>query len=203
MKKLIVLVCLASTVSLTTGTAMADSIKGRVGITGKIGMLVPADSDLGDSRVKPDIGFVGGGGFIYGIDDNFAAEIDVTRSEFGSDFPQSGNAGDFGVTNISFGGQYRFAATNNKLVPYIGVGLDILLSEYDDKNGVSHDVDTTVGVHVSGGVDYFIQKHLAFMAEVKAVAAPDTDIKGGPGFNKGNFDPSSLSGTVGVRFFFN
>ena len=202
MKKLFVLICLAATVSLTTGIAMADSIKGRVGITGKIGILASADSDYGDSRIKPDVGLIGGGGFIYGIDDNFAAEVDVTRSEFGSDFPISGNAGDFGVTNVSFGGQYRFAVTNKKLVPYIGVGLDILLSEYDDQNGVSHDVDTTVGVHVTGGIDYFIYKQLALMVEAKALAAPETDIK----YNsekRGNFDPTSFSGVVGVRFFFN
>ncbi|MFA7059259.1 MAG: outer membrane beta-barrel protein [Pedobacter sp.] len=202
MKKLFVLICLAATVSLTTGIAMADSIKGRVGITGKIGILASADSDYDDKRIKPDVGLIGGGGFIYGIDDNFAAEVDVTRSEFGSDFPISGNAGDFGVTNVSFGGQYRFAVTNKKLVPYIGVGLDILLSEYDDQNGVSHDVDTTVGVHVTGGIDYFIYKQLALMVEAKALAAPETDIK----YNsekRGNFDPTSFSGVVGVRFFFN
>ena len=202
MKKLLVLVCFAATVSLTTGIAMADSIKGRVGITGKIGILASGDSDYGDRRIKPDVGLIGGGGFIYGINDNFAAEVDVTRSEFGSDFPTSGNAGDFGVTNISFGGQYRFAATNNKLVPYIGVGLDILLSEYDDRNGVSHDVDTTVGVHVSGGIDYFIYKQLALMVEAKALAAPETDIKYNS-VKQGNFDPTSFSGAVGVRFFFN
>lgn len=203
MKKLLVLVCLAAAASMTSGTAMADSIKGRVGVTGKIGILVAGDSDYGDSRVKPDVGFVGGGGVLYGIDDHFAAEIDVTRTEFGSDFPRSGNAGDFGITDISLGGQYRFEVTHKKLVPYVGVGLDILMSDYDNApNGRHHDVDTTAGIHASGGVDYFILKQLAFMAEVKLLAAPDVDIKDSTG-NRGNFDPSSISGTVGVRLFFN
>lgn len=202
MKKLLVLVCLAATVSLTTGTAMADSIKGRVGVTGKIGLLVPGNSDIGDKRIKTDVGFVGGGGFLYGIDDNFAAEIDVTRTEFGSDFPSSGNAGDFGITDVSLGGQYRFELTHKKLVPYVGAGLDILLSDYDAPDGRRHDVDTTVGIHASGGVDYFILKQLALTAEVKALAAADTDINDSS-VKRGNFNPSSVSGTVGVRFFFN
>jgi len=202
MKKIIFWVCLAATVSLTSGAAMADSIKGRVGITGKIGLLIPANSELGDKRVKTDAGFVGGGGFLFGIDDHIAAEIDVTRTEFGSDFPISGNAGDFGITDVSIGGQYRFDVTNKKLIPYVGAGLDILLSDYNDHSGIRHDVDTTVGIHISGGVDYFILKQLALTAEVKALTALDADIKNNTG-KQGNFDPSSISGTVGVRFFIN
>lgn len=202
MKKLLVLGCLAAIVSMTTGTAMADSIKGRVGVTGKIGTLGTGNSDYGDRRVKTDVGFVGGGGLLYGIDNNFAAEFDVTRSEFGSDFPKSGNAGDFGITNIALGGQYRFEVDYKKLVPYVGAGLDILISDFDAPDGRRHDVDTTVGLHASGGIDYFYLKQLAFMAEVKIVAAPDTDINDSFG-KQGNFNPSSFSGTVGVRFFFN
>jgi outer membrane protein len=202
MKKLLVLAYFAASVSLTTGIAMADSIKGRVGVTGKIGWLVPGDSDFQDYRVKPDVGFVGGGGFLYGINEHFAAEIDVTRSEFGSDYPSKGNAGDFGVTNISLGGQYRFAVTNDKLVPYVGAGLDIILSDYNTPNGVKLDVDTTVGVHASGGIDYFILKQLALTAEIKAVVAPEADIKDSSG-KLGNFDPSSISSMVGIRYFIN
>lgn len=41
MKKLIVFACLATTISMTAGTAMADSIKGKVGVTGRVGFLVP------------------------------------------------------------------------------------------------------------------------------------------------------------------
>lgn len=202
MKKLLVLVCLAATVSLTSGTAMADSIKGRVGVTGKIGMLVPGSSDFDNLRIKPDFGFVGGGGLLYGIDDNFAAEIEATRSEFGSNLPNDVNAGDFGLTDISLGCQFRFQVTHNKLVPYLGVGLDILLIDHDAPDGRKFDVDTTVGAHVSGGVDYFILKQLALMAEVKALVAPETDIKDST-VKRGNFDPSSISGMVGVRYFFN
>ena len=197
MKKIIVLACLATTISMTAGTVMADSIKGRVGVTGKIGFLIPADNDTGLPN-RTDAGFIAGAGLIYGIDDHFAAELDVTRTSFGSD------TGDFGITNVSLGGQYRFALQQRQFVPYIGAGLDILVSDYDPNVGPGADVDTTVGVHVSGGVDYFLQKNLALTAEAKLVAAPDTSITDRPsGNHRGDFDPSSFSTTFGVRYFFN
>ena len=203
MKRLIVLACMAAAITLTTGTAFADSIQGRVGVTGRIGFLIPADSDVDNFKVETDAGFVGGGGIIYGIDKNFAAEIDVTRTEFGSNLTDGTNVGDFGITNVSLGAQYRFTIGQPKLVPYVGAGLDILISDFEDRFGNSRDVDTTVGLHAGGGIDYFVMKQLALTAEAKFVVAPETDIKDPSGVPRGNFDPSSFSTTFGVRFFFN
>ncbi len=197
MKKLIVLACLATTISMTAATAMADNIRGKLGVTGKLGFLAPADNNVDNFNNRTDTGAVVGVGLIYGIDNHLAAELEVTRSEFDS------NNGDFGVTNVSLGGQYRFGINDPKLVPYLGVGIDILATDYDPDNGSSRDVDTTAGVHVSGGVDYFLQQNLALTAEVKVVAAPETDITDNSGAHRGDFDPSSLSTTVGLRYFFN
>ena len=193
MKKIITIACLATIVSATSGTAMADSIKGKLGVTGKIGIMVPADNNADLNDNKTDAGLIGGAGLIYGIDDHIAVEVDLSHAAFGSD------GGDFGVTNLSFGGQYRFALADHRLVPYVGAGLDVIFSDFEANNGTNLDVDTTVGVHVSGGVDYFIQKQLALTAEGKLVVAPDTDIEG----NRGDFDPTSFSTTVGIRYFFN
>lgn len=197
MKKLIVLACLATTISMTAGAAMAESIKGRVGISGKIGFMSPADNESDFYHNRTDSGTIAGVGLMYGFDDHIAGEIEVSRTEFGS------QTGDFGVTNLSIGGQYRFAISPRQLVPYIGIGLDILSSDYDPNDKVSRDIDSTLGVHVSGGLDYFLQKNLALNAEVKLVAAHETNIKEWDGYHSGNFDPSSLSTTVGIRFFFN
>jgi len=197
MKKLIVFACLATTISMTAGTAMADSINGRLGVTGKIGFLNPADNESDFYNNKTDIGFIGGGGLIYGVDDHIAVELDVTRASFGSE------TGDFGVTNVSLGGQYRFALQNRQLVPYLGAGMDILLSDYDPNNGAIRNVDTTVGGHISGGVDYFLQRQLALTAEAKLLVAPNADITDRFGNHVGNFDPTSFSTTVGIRYFFN
>jgi len=202
MKRSLAMVCLAAAL-LMAGTAQADSIKGRFGITGKFGFVSPNDSDIGDGRIKPDIGFIGGGGFIYGIDDHVAAELDITHSSFGSDFPMSGNAGDFDVTNIAVGAQYRFAVPQRKLVPYVGAGLDFLLADYQYSS-----IDTTVGVHFSAGADYFVAKSVALTAEAKAVIAPETNIRNYRGSQapftgkQGNFDPSNFSTTFGFRIFF-
>jgi outer membrane protein len=202
MKKLIVLACLATTVSMTSGTAMAESIRGKLGVTGRIGFINPADNTTdptpGFPRNRTDLGLVAGGGLIYGLDDHIALELDATRALFNSD------TGDFGVTNVSFGGQYRFALQQRQLVPYIGVGLDILATDYDVNIGPRRDVDTTVGGHMSGGVDIFLQRNLALTAEAKLVVAPDARITDRQNGNfAGDFDPSSFSTTVGIRFFFN
>lgn len=197
MKKIIVLACLATTISLTAGTAMADSIKGKLGVTGKIGFMSPADNNSDFYHNRTDSGFTAGGGLIYGVDDHIAAEVEVSRAEFGSEI------GDFGVTNVSLGGQYRFASFRRQLVPYIGFGLDILVSDYDPYDGSRRNVDTAVGAHLSGGADYFLQKQLALTAEVKLVAAPEVSITDNNGNHRGDFDPSSFSTTVGIRYFFN
>lgn len=192
MKKLLVLVCATATFSLAAGTAIADSIKGKIGVTGKIGFMVPADGDIGSRDNHTDTGFVGGGGLLYGIDNHFAAEIDITHGFIDSDYAE------FGVTNLALGGQYRFVLDHPKLVPYLAAGLDILI--IDANQGRS--VDTTVGVHAGVGVDYFIMKQLALTTEARLVVAPDTDING-PFGKQGNFDPTSFSTTFGVRYFFN
>jgi outer membrane protein len=198
MKKLIVFACLATAVSMTGGTAMADSIKGRLSVTGKVGFLSPADNTAENVNNRTDTGFVGGGGLLYGIDDHIAVELDVTRTSFGSD------TGDFGVTDVSLGGQYRFALQQRQLVPYVGAGLDILVTDYDFNGGAKSDVDTTVGGHISGGVDFFLQKNLALTAEAKLVGAPNAKITDRQSGNHvGNFDPSSFSTMVGIRYFFN
>ena len=192
---LIVLTALAS-FAFSPETAMADSIKGRLGVTGRIGFIVPSDNDAEFFSNSTDVGIIGGGGLIYGIDNHIAAEFEVTRAAFGSE------TGDFGVTDIAMGGQYRFVEPRTPLVPYLGAGLDILVSDYDPNDGSYRDVDTTVGVGLKGGVDYFIQRQVALTAEAKGVIAPDADIHDRSGARRGSFDPTSFTGTFGVRVFF-
>ena len=192
MKKLLVLVYATATLSLAAGAAMADSIKGKAGVTGKIGFMIPSDGDMYSRDNDTDIGFIGGGGLIYGIDNHYAAEFDVTSSSFDSEYAE------FSVTNIALGAQYRFVLDQPRLVPYLGAGLDILVNDADQ----GRSVDTTVGVHAGVGVDYFIMKQLALTTEARLLVAPDADVYG-PGGKVGNFDPTGFSTTFGVRYFFN
>lgn len=197
MKKTLAIVCLAATVALTAGAARAESIRGKVGVTGELGFMVPADNDSDFLPNRTDAGFIGGGGLIYGIDDHFAADLSITRDSFGSE------TGDFGVTDIALGAQYRFRTSQRQVVPYLGAGLDILLGDYHPNDGTFRQVDTAVGVHVAGGVDYFLQRQLALTAELRGVLAPNTDITDRLGDHVGNFDPSGFAGLVGIRYFFN
>jgi outer membrane protein len=192
MKKLIILACATAAFSLAAGPALADSIQGKLGVTGRVGVLIPADGNFDAHNNRTDAGFIGGGGLIYGIDNHFAAEFDVTRTSFESDF------GDFGVTNLALGVQYRFPLSQPQLVPYLGAGIDLLLIDADQ----GRDVDTTVGVHATAGIDYFITKQFALTTEAKLLLAPDTDIKDSLG-KRGDFDPTAFSTTVGLRYFFN
>jgi len=191
MKKLLVLACATAAISLAAGPVLADSIQGKLGVTGKIGFLIPSDNEIGPIDNHTDAGFIGGGGMIYGIDNHFAAEIDITRSAFSSDY------GDFGVTNVALGAQYRFDLAQPQLVPYLGAGVDLLLIDADR----GRSVDTTVGVHAAAGLDYFFMKRMALTTEAKLLVAPDTDINGPTG--GGTFDPTAFSTTFGVRYFFN
>ena len=194
MKKIVVILSLLATVTLMASNSMADSIMNRLGITGRLGFIVPSNStEVAIGTVGTNTDFIGGGGLIYGITDHIAAEIDITHASFGS------AAGlDFDITNVSLGGQYRFLnLTISQLTPYVGGGLDILI------NGVSNgSADNVVGGHISGGVDYFLTKQLAFNLEAKGVIAPDADFRSPGGIKLGTVDPTSFSLTFGVRYFF-
>lgn len=207
MKKFAVSACFALIASMASA-ALADSIQNRLGVTGRIGFLIPSDSEFTDAphfrKSDTDTGVIGGGGFIYGIDRNWAAELDVTHTEFRAHDGFGYEEGDFATTNISLGAQYRFINLPvKKLVPYAGAGLDILLNDFSPVDGTGGSVDNVAGVHVSGGVDYFLLRELAVTGQLKGVFAPDADVRDYRGVKVGNFDPSSLSVTFGVRYFFN
>ena len=196
MKKTVLGTCLI--LALTAGLAGAEDIKGKFGITGRIGFYIPADSEMVTSgvlaNVDTDAGFYGGGGFIYGIQNYLAVDIEATHTSFNGDY---GSEGD--ITDVGFGVQYRFPDKHG-FTPYAGGGLDVLINDFTVA-GHNFDVDTTVGLHAKGGVDYFLTKDLALNAEGKAVFSPTADIKD-HGFKVGNFDPSGFSGTMGIRYFF-
>lgn len=201
MRNMFFATCLALALSLTATAAMAENIKGRFGVTGRIGFLVPADSEASGRVIGTDAGFVGGGGFIYGIDKNIAAELDITHTGFDGDIGGV-RQGSFDTTNISIGVQYRFSDPLPRLTPFAGGGLDILINDFTSVSGLKGEVDTVAGVHLSGGADYFVMKQLALTGEAKIILAPDADISFG-GVKSGQFDPMSFSMTVGARYFFN
>ncbi|KAB0664264.1 porin family protein [Oryzomonas japonica] len=200
MKKTIYSCCLALSLLFAVNPAMADDIRGRLGVTGRLGFLVPADSELSGRSASTDTAFVGGGGFIYGITRNIAAEFDITHTDY--DVHGYGEGGNAETNNFSLGAQYRFDVAVPRLTPYVGAGLDILINDFTYSDGTRTDVDTSLGVHISGGVDYFVTKQVALTAQLKAILAPNADINY-QGNKVGNIDPMSISTTFGARYFFN
>ena len=191
MKRCFFSATLMAVLTLAAGTALADNINGSIGVTGRLGFIVPADS----GSVSTDTGIIGGGGLIYGLTNDVALELDITHAAYGSNF-----GFDFNTTNISLGAQYRFIdLPHRQLVPFAGGGLDILV------NGVSDglDADTVFGAHVQGGWTTSSPGESAATAAIKGVLAPDADIHDAFGRKAGNFDPMSMSMTFGVRYFFN
>ena len=197
MKKYVLFAACAVLAGMLAGNAQADDLRGRLAVTGRVGVTNPANSEkelpgVGTLVVKTDAGFIGGGGFLFGVDDNVAMELDITRSVF-----HTSGFGDANVTNLSIGGQYRFPE-RQRVVPYVGAGLDVLI------NDLPHNAtDTVLGVHVAAGLDYLLQRQVALNFELKGVEGFNSDVKDFTGGKIGEFDPSNFSATVGVRFFFN
>jgi outer membrane protein len=190
---------------LSANAAMADSIAGKLGVSVRGGFTVPADSELSDgTKIETDTGWNVGGGIIYGINNNFAAALDVIYSE--TDAKATGI--DIGVgktTDISLGVQYRFMP-QNALVPYVGAGIDVLVNDFSPNSNLlvpsSLDTDTTFGGHVSAGIDYFITSKVALNAELRGVLSTEADVKDNTGLVGAKYDPSNFSGLFGVRVFF-
>lgn len=196
MHRFLLLTACAVLAAFMAGNAAADELRGRLAVTGRLGVTNPADSEMNhtDGRlvVSTDAGIIVGGGFLFGIDDNIAMELDVTRSSY-----HTSGFGSADVTNVSVGAQYRFPE-RQRLIPYGGAGLDVLISDLSNRYA-----NTVVGMHISAGLDYMATRQVALNAELKGVEAVSADVKGFNGERIGKFDPSSLAFTIGARFFFN
>ncbi len=216
MRSLVVFLIVA--LSLTAGNAMAESIKGRLGITGQVGFQVPSNSEYDPnfinavteatgttlpSQLKVDTNFAGGGGLIYGLTDNLALEAHVIYTP---ELDVKNSAGvkvlQLDTTNASLGFQLRNNVADSDLAAYIGGGVDVLVSNVEDANGGKGDVDTVVGGHVNAGGDYFITKRWALNLDLRGVFFPEANIKGN-GITVAKYDPISFVALFGVRFFIN
>lgn len=196
MKKLLTLsACALLLAAALAGNAAAEDLRGRFAVSGKIGITNPAESELdspaGRLVVSTDAGFIGGLGFMFGVDDHVAVELDVTRSTF-----HTSHFGTADITDVSVGAQYRFPE-RQRVVPYLGAGVDVLVNDLGD-----HYTNTTLGAHLSAGVDCMLNRQAALNLEVKGIESFTADVDGPNGRN-GEFDPSSVAVTIGARFFFN
>jgi outer membrane protein len=197
MQRFILLAACAVLTAFLAGNAAANDLQGRLAVTGRLGVINPANGErdlpgVGTLVVSTDAGFIGGGGFIFGVDENIAAELDITHSTY-----HTGGFGQANVTNLSIGAQYRLPESR-RLIPYCGAGIDVLINNFNNFSS-----NTTLGLHLNSGLDYMLQRQIALNAEIKGVEAFNADVKDFTGAKVGNFDPSNVSFTMGVRVFFN
>jgi outer membrane protein len=188
--------CTLCLLVLLTSTAMAESINGRLGLTGKAGFIVPLkDLTINGSEIgEHSIGFAGGGGLIYGLGDSFALELDITHSP-ATDVKIAGSkVGEQQTTDFSLGVQYRIMPSSH-LVPYIGAGADFIKGDIENST-----IDWSYGGHANIGVDYFLNKSIVLVADLKYVVGTKSDIVLN-GATAGKYDPMSFVGTFGFRLF--
>ena len=225
MKKVVLFV--ATAVFLFANIAMADSIAGKVGVTARGGANYIFNSEFTDEfitanpvvdqDIKPDIGWTGGGGLMYGITDNLAVTFDAIYFQTKLKMYDTTKDVQFGTGNtvdFSLGAQWRFIP-KSRFVPYIGAGIDILWNKLDIdteycnyRSDLTADfkVDTTYGGHLSVGGDFFITPNIALNAEVRGLYSTKSDITfkqaGQNDTVYAKYNPTNVSGFLGVRFFF-
>lgn len=183
-------------VILTAGNAMAASIDGRFGLTGRVGAFAPAQDDFVTGSTDAKAGIAAGGGLIYGLGRHLAAELDITRVP-NIDVEQAGlKVGEASTTDISLGLQFRFAP-DSRLVPYLGAGVDFISGDFKSQTGQSYDLDWTAGGHLNAGFDYFATRGVALSAEIRGIFAAKGDVK----TTGAEYDPTGFIGSVGIRMF--
>lgn len=195
--------------ALAAGSADAESIEGRLGITGQLGFATAAKSSysrdfatsnaLQDDVLRPDATFAGGGGLIFGLRRNLALEAGALYLA-PRDYKNAGRkALEIENTDVSLGLQLRNDISDD-MAAYLGGGVDVLLTWVRDVNGNKGDADTVVGGHVNVGGDYFVTKRIALNFDLRGLIFPEADLKSG-GATVAEYDPISFVGLFGVRFF--
>lgn len=198
MRKVILLAIAIAT--LSTASAGAAGIDGRLGIFGKLGAFVPLKGDFVSGTTGSKTGFATGGGLVYGFGGCFAAELDVTHVP-SLDVKNAGiQTYEASFTDLALGLQYRFIP-DNRMVPYLGAGVDLIKGELEHSTtGTQFDLDWTVGGHLNAGLDYFITRGVALTTDLRVVYAAKGDVTISDA-EVGRYNPTSFIGSVGIRLF--
>lgn len=232
MKK--VLLFAVTAILFLSGTALADSVAGKFGITARTGLNYSVDSQFTDygralildeggvavaKDIETEIGWTGGGGFLYGINDHLAVTMDIIYFQTKAEASEDGGPGkaDFGTVrtvDFSVGAQWRFTP-QSRFVPYVGAGVDVLWNHIDLDDDFKYltemppsaklETDIAFGVHLNAGADFFITPNVALNAEIRGLLSTESDVDlkiYGSTWEVAQYNPSNISGFIGVRFFF-
>jgi outer membrane protein len=214
MKKIIgltigVLLLMSAGIAAAEGT-QSSSIKGRLGITGQVGFIMPSNSDftnsfaaangLASTKLEKRSDFAGGGGLIFGLTDNLAIEAQALHVP-GIEYTNTGvKVLEITTTNLSLGLQLR-SNVDADLAAYLGAGVDWLINDVVDGNNNEGNINSLIAGHVNVGGDYFFTKNVALNLDLRGVFGPTADIKNAGGVIIAEYNPISFVGLVGVRVF--
>jgi outer membrane protein len=196
MRKLIV-ISVFSLFIFITGSAMAESINGRLGVVARVGATVPLKDDFIKGTSDTKAGLVAGGGLIYGFSEYVAADVEVLHMPKLDVHASGVKTYEATVTDVALGLQLRFLTSNN-VVPYIGLGPDFITADLRHVNGTGYKLDWTYGGHVNFGFDWFINPGVALTTDLRGVYAVDGDVLSGSS-KVSEYSPQWFQGTVGVR----
>lgn len=158
-----------------------------------------AKSDMDDSHVEDENGFMGSVGYLF--QDKLGVAL-TSSEKFEHDFSTSGVNGDFEQRPINLTLQYYpLGGTDSRVQPYAGAGVNYTkFSSENLANGQSADMDESWGAVGELGVDLFVTENLAFngFASYTDVDS-DVDIDGSSAGSV-DLDPVTVGGGLSYRF---
>ena len=143
-----------------------------------------------------------GGNMSYGINSWSAIGVSTGYQSFGSDL----NVGDLRGVPVMFDMYLRGQMGDQPYVPYGVLGLGAIFWDFKEEGltaGSTVDVDTSFGVKLGGGVDWFINDHWAINFEATyTFADADTTVKNSSGSvtSTANADFWNIGG--GLKYLF-
>jgi len=171
---------------IITGTASAQELTGRIGLTPQLGLVIPT-GDLADVNdgLGATIGFAGGFSVEYFLNENIAIGGKIVYDRFGMDtdsieaglheeFPDVSFEIDANWTVIEFGAFMRYIFTPNSPTRFSGsVGVimgkpdgTIELSSQGITGKMETDISMALGLEVALGVIHLVSENMGVFGEV-------------------------------------
>lgn len=143
-----------------------------------------------------------GGNMSYGINNWSAIGFSAGYQSFGSDF----NIGDLNAYPLMVDFYFRSHENERAYVPYAVLGLGAVVWDFDEEGltaGSSVDIDTSFGVKLGGGVDWFINEKWAINFEASyTFADAETKVTNSAGSVTGTSDADFWNVGGGIKYIF-
>ena len=139
---------------------------------GQASYLFP-HSDSAGGKVEVDGGLMWGASLMYGYQ-NGGVELSVERVV--TDLEGDTVDGKLLMLPVMVSGFWRFHAPGRRLIPYMGVGIGIVINQFRNSaktkmRNLDNEIADTVGIQVFGGVEYFILSKISISLNARYLYA--------------------------------